>query len=122
MRTLRFGLSIALALAAVALAADISGKWVAQVPTRDGGTREAVFNLKASGDGVTGTITSPRGDQQITDGKISGDDISFTVVVEFNGNQMKFVYKGKVAGDEIKFTRQRDGDDRVQEFTAKRSS
>ena len=115
-------MSIALALAAVALAADISGKWVAQVPTRDGGTREAVFNLKASGDGVTGTITSPRGDQQITDGKISGDDISFTVVVEFNGNQMKFVYKGKVAGDEIKFTRQRDGDDRVQEFTAKRSS
>ena len=44
------------------------------------------------------------------------------MVVEFNGNQMKFVYKGKVAGDEIKFTRQRDGDDRVQEFTAKRSS
>jgi hypothetical protein len=122
MKTLRFGLLIALVLSAVALAADVSGKWVAQVPTRDGGTREAVFNLKAAGDGLTGTVSSPRGEQQITDGKISGDDISFTVVVEFNGNQMKFLYKGKVAGDEIKFTRQRDGDERVQEFTAKRGA
>jgi hypothetical protein len=45
------------------------------------------------------------------------------VVVEFNGNSMKFFYKGKVAGDEIKFTREREGGpEGPREFTAKRSS
>ena len=58
----------------------------------------------------------------ISDGKIDGDDISFTQVMEFNGNQMKLLYKGKVSGDEIKFTRQREGAERSVEFTAKRAS
>ena len=72
---------------------------------------------------ITGTVSSPRGEQQISEGKIDGDAISFTVVVEFNGNQMKFLYKGKVAGDEIKFTREREGgQEGAREFTAKRSS
>jgi hypothetical protein len=30
------------------------------------------------------------------------------------------MFKGTVSGDEIKFTRQREGGNRVQEFTAKR--
>jgi hypothetical protein len=111
----------ALAVSAV-LAADVTGKWVAQVPGRDGQTREVVFNLKADGDQLTGTVTTPRGEQQISEGKIGGDQISFAEVLEFNGNQMKMLYKGKVAGDEIKFTRQREGGERVQEFTAKRTS
>jgi hypothetical protein len=42
--------------------------------------------------------------------------------MNFNGNDVKLIFKGKVAGDEIKFTRQREGGDRVQEFTAKKSS
>jgi hypothetical protein len=106
----------------VALAADVSGKWVAQVPGRDGQTREVVFNFKADGDQLTGTVTTPRGEREISEGKIGGDDISFTQVLEFNGNQMKILYKGKVAGDEIKFTRQREGGERSQEFTARRAS
>jgi hypothetical protein len=42
--------------------------------------------------------------------------------MEFNGNHVKLLFKGKVAGDEIKFTRQREGGERTQEFTAKRAS
>jgi hypothetical protein len=125
MKALRFGslLVLTLVLGAAASAADVTGKWVAQVPGRNGETREAVFNLKAAGDQLTGTVTSPRGEQQISEGKIDGDAISFTVVVEFNGNSMKFFYKGKVAGDEIKFTREREGGpEGPREFTAKRSS
>jgi hypothetical protein len=104
-----------------AYAADVSGKWLAQVPTRGGETREATFNLKADGSALTGSVTTPRGEVQISDGKIDGDEISFAQVMEFNGNQVKLLYKGKVAGDEIKFTRQREGGERVQEFTAKRA-
>jgi hypothetical protein len=126
MRTLRFGSLIVLALVAVsaALGADVSGKWVAQIPMmRGGGTHELVFNFKADGGQLTGTVTTPRGDQAISEGKIDGDAISFTVAVtRANGGQMKFLYKGKVAGGEIKFTREREGAGRTQEFTAKRGS
>ena len=112
-----------LLLAAVAVfAADVSGKWVAQMPGRGGETREATFTFKVDGDQLTGSVSGRRGDMPISDGKIDGDDISFTQVMEFNGNQMKLLYKGKVSGDKIKFTRQREGAERSVEFTAKRAS
>jgi len=124
MRMYRFtSVIFLLLLAAVAVfAADVSGKWVAQMPGRGGETREATFTFKVDGDQLTGSVSGRRGDMPISDGKIDGDDISFTQVMEFNGNQMKLLYKGKVSGDEIKFTRQREGAERSVEFTAKRAS
>ena len=109
-------------LTLTALAADISGKWTAQVPGRGGQTREQTFNLKADGNALTGTVSGRGGDTPIAEGKIDGDTISFTQTMEFNGNTMKFVYKGTVSGDEIKFSRTRDGGEgQAQEFTAKRA-
>jgi hypothetical protein len=107
---------------ALAWAADINGKWTAQVPGRGGQTRETTFNFKVEGNKLTGTVSGPQGDTQISDGKIDGDEISFTVTASFGGNEIKFLYKGKVAGDEIKFTRTREGGNQpAQEFTAKRA-
>lgn len=113
-----------LLLAAVAaFAADVSGKWVAQVPGRNGQAREVTFNLKADGSSLTGTVSGRGGDNPISDGKIDGDNISFTQTLEFNGNSVKLIYKGKMSGDEIKFTRQREGGEgQGAEFTAKRGS
>jgi hypothetical protein len=118
-------LSAILVLAAVglALAANVDGKWVAQVPGQGGNTREVTFNFKAEGDKLTGTMSGRPGqpDVQITDGTVKGDDISFTQTVNAQGNTLKLVYKGKVSGDEIKFTRTVEGMDRPpSEFTAKR--
>lgn len=102
-------------------AAGVDGKWIAQVPGRGGQTRETTFNFKAEGAKLTGTVSGMQGDQPISDGKIAGDDISFVVVANFQGNEIKFNYKGKVAGDEIKFTRAREGSDQPpSEFVAKR--
>src|SRR5262245_34603447 len=117
-------LSVCFMFAALSLAwaADVTGKWVAQVPGRDGQTRETTFNLKAEGEKVTGTVSGMRGDNEITDGKISGDEISFTVKLSIQGNEITLLYKGKISGDEIKFTRSRQGGDQPgQEFTAKRA-
>jgi len=115
--------ALLLALAAVAPAADVSGKWTAQVPGRGGETREATFNFKADGEKLTGAMSGPQGDIPISDGKISGDDLSFTTTLSFGGNEMKFMYKGKVSGAEIKFTREREGGGgRAQEFTAKKAT
>jgi autotransporter translocation and assembly factor TamB len=109
-------------LSLTALAADVTGKWTAQVPGRGGQTREQTFNFKVDGGALTGTVSGRGGDMPIAEGKIDGDTISFSQTMEFNGNSMKLVYKGTVSGDEIKFTRQRDGGDQPpQEFTAKRA-
>ncbi len=93
-------------LAASAVAADISGKWVAQIPGRDGATMEQTFVFKVEGSKVTGTVSTPRGEQEISEGKIEGDNLSFVTVRQMGEFEMKTSYKGKVSGDEIKFTRQ----------------
>lgn len=107
---------------AQAWAADVTGKWTAQVPGRGGQTRETTFNFKAEGDTLTGTVSGMQGDNPISEGKISGEEISFKVKLNFQGNEFISVYKGKVAGDEIKFTRTIEGRDvPPAEFTAKRA-
>ncbi len=110
-----------LAALTVAWAADVNGKWVAQVTGQNGQTRETTFNFKAEGDKLTGTVSGRQGDNPISDGKISGDEISFTVTFNAGGNERKLHYKGKISGDEIKFTRSMEGGNQPgQEFTAKR--
>ncbi|MDQ3648955.1 MAG: hypothetical protein M3458_01495 [Acidobacteriota bacterium] len=106
---------------ALAYAADFNGKWIAQVPGRDGQTRETTFNFKVEENKLTGTVSGRQGDNPISDGKITADEISFTVTANFGGNEIKLLFKGKVVGDEIKFTRIREGGDQpAQEFTAKK--
>ena len=100
----------------------VNGKWVAQLPAREGQTRETTFNFKAEGNKLTGTVSGRQGDTPISDGQINGDEISFTVTANFRDNEVKLLYKGKVSGNEIHFTRTREGGDQPpQEFTAKRA-
>lgn len=111
-------------LAIAAFAADVSGKWVAEMPGRGGGNpMQITFDLKADGNTLTGTVGSPQGQTAITDGKIDGDTITFSVTREMQGNTIKQNYTGKVSGDEIKFSVVREGGQgQAREFTAKRST
>jgi hypothetical protein len=110
----------ALVVAVVSLrASDVTGKWTAQVPGRDGQTRETTFTFKADGEKLTGTMTGMQGEVELKDGVIKGDDISFNTLINTPNGEIKLLFKGKVAGDEIKFTRQREGGE-PREFTAKR--
>jgi opacity protein-like surface antigen len=121
-RVILLAITLMIVAAALVWAADVSGKWTAQVPGRGGQTRETTFNFKVDGEKLTGTISGMQGDVPISDGKIKGDEISFIVTMSFGGNDIKFNYKGKVSGEEIKFTRTREGGDQPpQEFTAKRA-
>lgn len=104
--------------AMTALAADVSGKWTGTVTTPRG-DQQLTFTFKVDGSTLTGTVTTPRGDTDITDGKIDGDNISFVQVLTFNDNEIKINYTGKVDGDTIKFTRIL-GDRPATEFTATR--
>ena len=121
------GILALVALCAItAVAADISGKWVAQIPGRGGTPQEQVFMFKVTGGTLTGTISGGRGDQEISSGTVSGDDVSFVVIRKTQNGERKELYKGKIAGNEIKFTRTREGGGgggaRPTEFVAKKSS
>ena len=104
----KLGLAIlALTLGSVtALAADFNGKWTADVQGRNGNTQTITFNFKVDGSTLTGTITTMRGDMDISNGKVDGDNISFDQVMNFNGNSFTISYKGTAQEDgTIKFTR-----------------
>jgi hypothetical protein len=110
--------AVVITLALAALAAEVAGKWKAEFTTPDGQTRSSLFTFKVEGDKLTGTVSSPRGDAPIQEGKVSGDEISFVVVREFGGNEVRINYKGKVSGNELKLTV--DFGERSFEMTAKR--
>jgi hypothetical protein len=113
-----------LALAPMAaLAADFNGKWTAETQGRNG-PQTITFDLHVDGSAVTGKVTTPRGDIDISNGKVDGDNISFDTTMNFNGNSFTLSYKGTADGaDSIKFTRTfgGGGDRPPQEFVAKRA-
>lgn len=119
MKTTLLALMALLCFSFVAAAASVDGKWTAEVPGRNG-TQNNTFTFKTSGDKVEGTVTTQRGDNPITDGKLSGDTLTFTVVRNFNGNEFKSSYTGKVKADSIDFTVD-NGRGNPQTFTAKKA-
>jgi hypothetical protein len=116
----KIGLAVLfLALGSVAaLAADFNGKWTAEVQGRNG-PQTLTLDFHVDGAALTGKVTTPRGATDITDGKVDGDNISFTQKMSFNGNDVTINYSGKADGDTIKFTRQ-VADRPATDFVAKR--
>lgn len=107
-------------LAALAMAADISGKWKGQM---EGGDRDLVFEFKVAGETLTGTVSGLISKAlEIKDGKVQGDAISFWVMSEWQGEPVKLVYKGKLAGEEIRFTMGTEDGGWSTDLTAKRGS
>jgi hypothetical protein len=104
-----------IAVAVTAMAADVSGKWTGQVPTR-GDNVAATFVFKVEGDKLTGTMSGPQGEVALQEGKVEGDKISFSMA----GGNAKILFAGTAAGDEIKMTRTREGG-QSREFTLKRA-
>jgi hypothetical protein len=107
---------LGMVLAAAAMAADVTGVWKASLQAPDGQTLDLVFKLKADGAKLTGTATSPIGELPISDGKVDGDKVEFTVETD----QFKIVHKGTFSGDTMKLTVDMNG--QTMEMTAKRSA
>lgn len=108
MKIMNAGIRSLIALAALTLcvcfAADIDGKWTTQVEGRNG-TRTESLMLKADGNTLTGTMQGGRGEGvQISNGMIDGNNVSFSVVREFGGNQITQEYKGTLSNGELKLT------------------
>ena len=68
------------------------------------------FEFKANGSNLGGAVLGPMGNKnEIIEGKIDGNNVSFAVKVDAMGNEMKINYKGTVSGDEMKLTFTMDG-------------
>jgi len=108
---------------------DPSGTYIWTQAGRGGGPdRTNTLVLKVEGDKLTGSVTSPgRGGAEpaptaIADGKVTGANVSFIVVREFNGNSMTNKYSGTLADGSIKGKIEgvdRNGDPTSRDWEAK---
>jgi hypothetical protein len=109
--------------------ADPTGTWTWTTPGRNGGPeRKMSLKLKMEDSKLTGVLTMPgrQGttvETKITDGKVKGEELSFTVTREFNGNTMTSKYKGKLSADAIKgkIEFERNGETNTRDWEAKRA-
>lgn len=90
------------------VAAPIDGKWTAQVQGRQG-TQTQTLTLKSNGATLTGSLDMGRGATDITEGKISGSDVSFKVTRQGRNGNITTDYAGKLDGDDLKLTATREG-------------
>jgi hypothetical protein len=112
--------------------ADPTGTWTWSVPGRDGGAAMvSTLKLKAEGEKLTGTLTTPgrqggqARDAAIENGKVKGDEVSFSVTREFNNNKRTTKYNGKLSGDTIKGKMEfenRNGETQTRDWEAKRAT
>jgi len=104
-----------------ASAADIAGVWKATVDTPNG-AMESTLDLKVTGTKLTGTVTSAQmPSAPISDGKVDGDNVSFTVKRDGPNGQFVINYKGTVSGDEMKLKIEIPQFDRSFDMVAKRA-
>ena len=79
---------IVLLCALSAHAGDVTGKWTAEFDTQVG-PQKYTFELKADGAKLTGKASFERmgqkGEAELKDGKVTGDDISFVEMIDFQG-------------------------------------
>ena len=111
--------------------ADPTGTWTWTTPGRNGGPdRKSTLKLKLDGDKLTGTISAPgrqgaaATDTAIEEAKLKGDQVSFNVTREFNGNKFTQKYNGKISGDSIKgkIEFERNGEAQSRDWEAKRET
>jgi hypothetical protein len=108
-------------LIGLASAADISGQWKGAFDF-NGQPVPLTFDMKQSDATVTGKISGlPTPDVPIKDGKMEGDNLTFWVGIEYQGNPVKLVVKGKLSGEEIKFSIGTEDGAWSTELTAKKS-
>ena len=132
-RKLFFVGSILLIVALVAVAADaITGKWTLEQAGRQGGpARVSTMDLKAEGAKLTGTMSMPgfgggeATTAPISNGKVDGNNVSFDVTRDMQGQSFTMKYEGTVSGSEMKLKITMPGfgggEPRVMEGTAKKS-
>jgi hypothetical protein len=74
-------------------------KWTRKGP--DGQEQEISATFKQDGEKLTGNVMSPIGEVEIKEGKVKDGQVSFHIIFERDGNQIRANFSGKLEGDAI---------------------
>ena len=114
-----FASALTLLAATMSFAADVSGRWLGKL-----GNNELALNLKVESKKLTGTIYTPDGDGPISNGKVTGNKISFNwlsngVTIPFTGtlNGESLDLSATIQGKETKGTLSRVPDGQAIRIT-----
>ena len=114
--------ALVLGLAGAAMAGEVAGTWTAEFDSQIG-VQKYTYTFEVDGETLTGTAEGERmgetAEVAITDGKVVGDKVTFTEMLNFQGQEVPITYDGTIDGDEIKFTRN-VADFATEEIVAKR--
>lgn len=96
-------------------------KWSFEIPN-GGATINSTLRLKMVDGKLSGTLVGRRGETPITEAKLDGGAISFTVTRERNGQTFTSKYAGLLSGDTIKGKMEMGGGDQARsiDWEAKR--
>ena len=96
----------AIAASAILLMAQPSftGKWLAEYSTPQGDRRETTFFLTQHGNELTGAILNGFRMQNISEGRVSGEEATWVVVTGSGDRQRRTEYRAKLMGDALTIT------------------
>ncbi|HEV8357545.1 MAG TPA: amidohydrolase family protein [Gemmatimonadales bacterium] len=77
--------------------AEIGGSWAMTVTSNQGPT-DQTMTVAQEGASFTGTVTSHLGTQEISDGRVSGRTVTWTVSVQLGGQALTVSFRGEVDG------------------------
>src|SRR5579884_2238167 len=101
MRVLRLSTAISLSLIPALLfaATDLTGTWRGEMAN---GAGQSVLHLTNDKRAIGGSMIGRDGkEDSISDGKLDGDNISFSVASEWEGRPVKLRVTGKVSGEQM---------------------
>ncbi|HXU37883.1 MAG TPA: hypothetical protein VN937_16080 [Blastocatellia bacterium] len=84
-----------------AQSASVVGSWDITIESPQG-KRDSMLVIKQDGGKLTGAMKSPRGERPLDSVKVEGNDITFVMTANVQGQDMVFTYKGKVEKDSMK--------------------
>ncbi len=97
-------LFVSLASAAQPVTELVDGTWTASFDSFSG-SQKYTWELATDGEKLTGKVINENGEQQIREGFIKGNKVSWTEVVTMDGNRTRMKYEGTFKGDKLKLTR-----------------
>ncbi len=102
---------------------NLAGTWKATFTTQNGQTIESTLKLKQDGDKLSGVVTGRNGNETpLEDIALAGDQVSFKLTRERNGEKVTTKVVAKVTGDELKGKLESNygGENRTLDWQAKR--
>jgi len=94
-------------LIAATFAGDYSGIWTGQLTDRNGDVQDLSFRFNLKDNTLSGKMYGDNESVPIKDAVINGNQITFSVTTELNGDISTFIYSGQIDGDELTLVRHR---------------